>query len=388
MKPKHLLLGLALLAAFVYYTSGHLAGRPVFSFAPAAGPNTSLADAPTAAQKSNEAGLGSDERNNIDVYRDASAAVVNITTKTQSYDFFMNPIPSEGSGSGFLIDDEGHIVTNNHVIAGRQAKITVALAKDSTRYPARIIGTDDRGDLAVLKIDAKRKLPFVKLGDSAALLVGQKVLAIGNPFGQFQNTLTTGVISSLGRVIRDEQGQEMEDMIQTDAAINHGNSGGPLLSSRGEVVGINSAIIGQAYLGIGFAIPINRAKEIVGSLLKDGYVQRAWMGVDTWTVPAEIGEAMKLPITEGAMVVKVLPSSPAELAGLHPYDQVANYGFQQIPIGGDLIVAIDGQGVKTREDVIRAIDHHKVNDVMMVTIYRASKKMEIKVTLASRPVQR
>src|SRR5258708_17773077 len=127
----------------------------------------------------------------------------------------------------------------------------------------------------------------------------------------------------------------MEDMIQTDAAINHGNSGGPLLSSRGEVVGINSAIIGQAYLGIGFAIPINRAKEIVGSLLKDGYVQRAWMGVDTWTVPAEIGEAMKLPITEGAMVVKVLPSSPADLAGLHPYDQVANYGFQQIPIGGD-----------------------------------------------------
>src|SRR5258708_38401457 len=161
MKPKHLLLGLALLAAFVYYTSGRLAGRPVFSFAPA--PSTSLADVPTAAQKSNEAGLGSDERNNIDVYRDASAAVVNITTKTQSYDFFMNPIPSEGSGSGFLIDDEGHIVTTNHVIAGRQAKITVALAKDSTRYPARIIGTDDRGDLAVLKIDAKKKLPFLTL---------------------------------------------------------------------------------------------------------------------------------------------------------------------------------------------------------------------------------
>jgi S1-C subfamily serine protease len=383
MKLRHLIFAAALAAAFVYYTSGRY--RPALAVIERA-PALAAAEA-ASPQHANEAGLGADERNNIEVYRDASPAVVNITTKTLSYDFFMNAYPGEGSGSGFLIDGEGHVVTNHHVVAGSRG-VTVAIGRDSTRYPAEVVGTDERGDLAVLKIKPGKKLPFVKLGDSASLQVGQKVLAIGNPFGQFQNTLTTGVVSSLGRTIRDQSGQEMEDMIQTDAAINHGNSGGPLLNSRGEVVGINSAIIGQAYLGIGFAIPINRAKQIVDELLKDGYVQRPWLGVETWTVPAEIAQALRLPVEEGAMVVRVVGSSPADLGGLRGAERVAVYGFQQIPVGGDLIVAIDGQPIKTREEVNRAIDHHKVDDVMRLTVYRGSKRMELKITLTAKPVSR
>jgi len=376
MKLKHVVLAIALTAGFVYYTSSS-----IHKMRPA--PKSALADSP--AQKSAEAGLGADERNNIEVYRESSPAVVNITTKTLSYDFFMNEYPSEGAGSGFLIDDEGHIVTNNHVVAGAKS-VSVAVGKDSKRYTATVVGTDDHSDIAVLKIKTDKKLPFVKLGDSASLLVGQKVLAIGNPFGQFQNTLTTGVISSLGRTIRDQNNNELEDMIQTDAAINQGNSGGPLLNSHGEVVGINSAIIGQAYLGIGFAIPINHAKEIVTALLRDGHVARPWLGVQMVTINAQLAEALRLPADEGALVVQLVENSPADRAGVHGPDRMAILGFQQFPIGGDLIVAIDGKPVASREEVIRAIDHHKVGDELKLTVYRGSRKMDLTIKLTDRPV--
>ncbi len=384
MKLKHLIIAAAILAGFVYYTSS-TARRPLPVFQPA--PKSASADSSTSTPQRGESSLGADERNNIDIYRDASPAVVNITTKTMSYDFFMNEYPSEGAGSGFLIDEAGHIVTNNHVVAGAKG-VTVALGKDSKRYNATIVGTDPRSDIAVLQVKLDRKLPFVRLGDSNNLLVGQKVLAIGNPFGQFQNTLTTGVISSLGRTIRDQNNIEMEDMIQTDAAINHGNSGGPLLDSHGEVVGINSAIIGQAYLGIGFAIPINRAKEIANALLKDGHVARPWLGVQMWTVPPQVADALRLPVDEGALVVQLIENSPAEAAGLHGPDRMAVLGFQQIPVGGDLIVAADGQPVKSREDVIRAIDRHKVGDEMKLTVYRGSRKQDLTVHLRDAPVRR
>jgi S1-C subfamily serine protease len=386
MKLRHLILAVAVTAAFVYYTTARLGAHPAEALhllgAPA--PHSALAESAAAADR-NEAGLGADERNNIEVYKDASPAVVNITTKSVSYDFFMNAYPVEGAGSGFLIDEEGHIVTNSHVIANSRG-VQVAVGKDT--YTAQIIGQDARSDLAVLQIKATHKLPFVKLGDSGTLLVGQKVLAIGNPFGQFQNTLTTGVISSLGRTIRDEQGQELEDMIQTDAAINHGNSGGPLLNSHGEVIGINAAIIGQAYLGIGFAIPISHAKQIVAELLKDGHVLRPWLGVETWTIPGEVAEALKFPVQQGALVVKLQENSPADLGGLHGPDRTALYGFQQIPIGGDLIVAVDDKPVTQREEVIRAIDHHKVGDTMKLTVYRSTKKMDLNIKLEARPVAR
>ncbi|SRR5579871_675511 len=393
MKIRHLVLAVAITAVFVYYTTSQLgvhahfggASSAPWRFAVDSAPRSAAANA--AAVEKNEAALGVDERNSIDVYKDASPAVVNITTKAISYDFFMNPVPVEGAGSGFLIDDQGHIVTNSHVIANARG-VQVTVVGGSKPLPAQIIGQDSRSDLAVLKINADRKLPFVKLGDSSALLVGQKVLAIGNPFGQFQNTLTTGVISSLGRTIRDEQGQEMEDMIQTDAAINHGNSGGPLLNSHGEVIGINAAIIGQAYLGIGFAIPISHARTIVDELLKEGHVQRPWLGVETWTIPQEVAEALKFPVHEGALIVRMVDNSPADLGGLHGPDRTAMYGFQQLPIGGDLIVALDDKPITSREEVNRAIDHHKVGDTMKVTIYRGTRKMDINIRLDARPVSR
>jgi S1-C subfamily serine protease len=386
MKLRHLALAVAITAVFVYYTTSKLGARSgePWRFALSNAPKSASADS---AADRNTSGLGADEVNNIEVYKDASPAVVNITTQAVSYDFFMNAYPVEGAGSGFLIDDEGHIVTNSHVIANARG-VKVAVGKDSTRYPAEIIGQDSRSDLAVLKIKVGRKLPFVKLGDSATLQVGQKVLAIGNPFGQFQNTLTTGVISSLGRTIRDEQGQEMEDMIQTDAAINHGNSGGPLLNSHGEVIGINAAIIGQAYLGIGFAIPISHAKQIVTELLKDGRVQRAWLGLETWTIPEDVAEALKFPVRQGALVVRMIENSPADVGGIRGPDRTAFYGFQQLPIGGDLIVAVDDKPITTREDVIRATEHHKVGETMKLTIYRSTRKMDLNIKLESRPVSR
>src|SRR3990172_6519852 len=189
-----------------------------------------------------------DEQNNIEVYKALSPAVVNITSTTIQYDFFFNVLPVQGSGSGFLIDDQGHIVTNYHVVSGaRSVEVTLA---DQSRHTAKLVGRDRLSDLAVIQISDRKDLPFVKLGDSDRLQVGQKVLAIGNPFG-FQGTLTTGVISALGRNIRDQEGQLLEDLIQTDAAINPGNSGGPLLNSRGEVIAINSVILSPSGGSIG-----------------------------------------------------------------------------------------------------------------------------------------
>jgi len=329
-----------------------------------------------------------DEQNNIQIYKQASPAVVNITTVTLSYDFFMNAVPAEGAGSGFLIDDLGHVITNNHVISGAR-QVQVAVGNDKQRYRATIVGADPRSDLAVLKIDAGRKLPFLKLGDSTGIQVGQKVLAIGNPFGQFQNTLTTGVVSSLGRTLRDRSGSELDDVIQTDAAINPGNSGGPLLNSRGEVIGINTAIIGQTYLGIGFAIPINRAKEIVGDLLREGRVVRPWLGVrQSWPLTAELAEALQLPVEEGLLILEVVSSSPADVAGLRGGQRMAIIGNYQVPVGGDVIVAFAGQPVRDLSDVRRVLDRHKPGETVKMSIYRGRQKMDVSVRLEPVPVSR
>src|SRR6266478_4766712 len=216
--------------------------------------------------------LTEEESINVRIYRQASPAVANVLTKATEYDFFMDPVPVEGAGSGFLIDPRGYILTNFHVVAGAQT-IEVILG-DKSRYPAKFIGADQRNDVALIKIEPKGKhLASLTLGDSSALQVGQKVLAIGNPFG-FQSTLTTGVVSALGRTVQTSQTTLIDEAIQTDAAINRGNSGGPLLNSRGEVIGINSAIYTPSgtTAGIGFAIPINSAKRIAHDLLTDGCV--------------------------------------------------------------------------------------------------------------------
>src|SRR6266849_3408502 len=242
-----------------------------------------------------DATLTEDESINVRIYRQASPAVANILTKATEYDFFMDPVPVEGAGSGFVIDARGYILTNFHVVEGAQS-IEVVLG-DQSRYPAKFIGADQRNDVALVKVDPKGKqLVALTLGDSGGLQVGQKVLAIGNPFG-FQSTLTTGVVSALGRTVQTSQTTFIDEAIQTDAAINRGNSGGPLINTRGEVIGINSAIYTPSgtTAGIGFAIPVNTAKNIASDLITDGRVHRAFLGVETLPVGGWLGEALDLP---------------------------------------------------------------------------------------------
>src|SRR5438876_155683 len=261
-------------------------------------------------------------------------AVANILTKATEYDFFMDPVPVEGAGSGFVIDARGYILTNFHVVQEAQS-IDVVLG-DQSRFPAKFIGADRRNDVALLKIDPKGKhLAALPLGDSGTLQVGQKVLAIGNPFG-FQSTLTTGVVSALGRTVQTSQTTFIDEAIQTDAAINRGNSGGPLINSHGEVIGINSAIYTPTgtTAGIGFAIPINTAKNIANDLMTDGRVHRAFLGVETLPIGGWLGEALDLPVKEGLLVTRATKGAPAAAAGIQGGNRVVEAGMRRIYIGG------------------------------------------------------
>jgi S1-C subfamily serine protease len=342
----------------------------------------SSSSAATNAQR--DAALTEDESINVRIYRQASPAVANILTKATEYDFFMDPVPVEGAGSGFIIDTRGYILTNYHVVEGAQS-IEVVLG-DQSRYPAKFIGADQRNDVALVKIDPKGKsLVALALGDSGAIQVGQKVLAIGNPFG-FQSTLTTGVVSAVGRTVQTSQTTFIDEAIQTDAAINRGNSGGPLINSHGEVIGINSAIYTPSgtTAGIGFAIPINTAKNIANDLITDGRVHRAFLGVETLSVGGWLSEALDLPVKEGLLVERATPGGPAAAAGIHGGDRIVEAGMQRIAIGGDVIVAIDGQKVASQLDVNLALNHKRPGDTVSVSLYRGGKKMDVPVKLGER----
>ena len=331
-----------------------------------------------------DAALTEDEAINVRIYRQVSPAVANILTKATEYDFFMDPVPVEGAGSGFVIDPRGYILTNFHVVEGAQS-IEVVLG-DQSRYPAKFIGADQRNDVALVKIDPKGKnLAALPLGDSAAIQVGQKVLAIGNPFG-FQSTLTTGVVSALGRTVQTSQSTFIDEAIQTDAAINRGNSGGPLINSHGQVIGINSAIYTPTgtTAGIGFAIPINTAKSIANDLMTDGRVHRAFLGVETLPVGGWLGEALDLPVKEGLLVQRATNGGPAAAAGIHGGDRVAQAGMRRIAIGGDVITTIDNQKVASQLDVNLVLNHKRPGDTVNVTLYRGGKKMDIPVKLGER----
>ena len=333
-----------------------------------------------------DSGLTEDESINVRIYRQASPAVANILTKATEYDFFMDPVPVEGAGSGFIIDPRGYILTNYHVVEGAQS-IEVVLG-DQSRHPAKYIGADQRNDVALIKIDPKGKqLAALKLGDSSAIQVGQKVLAIGNPFG-FQSTLTTGVVSALGRTVQTSQTTFIEEAIQTDAAINRGNSGGPLIDSHGDVIGINSAIYTPTgtTAGIGFAIPINTAKNIANDLITSGRVHRAFLGVETYALTGGLAEALDLPVQEGLLVETVTKGGPAATAGIRGGDRIVQAGLRRFYIGGDIIVAIDGQKIANQFDVNLVLNHHRPGDAVNVTIYRGGKKMDIPVKLGERDV--
>jgi S1-C subfamily serine protease len=331
-----------------------------------------------------EGALTDDESINVRVYREASAAVANILTKATAYDFFMDPVPVEGAGSGFVIDARGYILTNFHVVQEAQS-IEVVLG-DQTRYPAKFLGADQRNDVALIKIEPKGKpLMALPLGDSAKLQVGQKVLAIGNPFG-FQSTLTTGVVSALGRNVQTSQTTLIDEAIQTDAAINRGNSGGPLLNSHGEVIGINSAIYTPSgtTAGIGFAIPVNTAKRIAHDLMTEGRVRQAFLGAQTLEVGGWLAEALDLPVKDGLLIEEVTRGGPAAAAGLHGGDREAMAGMRRIATGGDLIVAIDGQKIANQFDLNVVLNRKRPGDTVSVTVYRGGKKMDMPVKLGER----
>ena len=328
--------------------------------------------------------LTDEEAVNVRVYRQAAPAVANIVTRMVEYDFFFNPVPVEGAGSGFVIDSRGYILTNFHVV--QEAQSIEATLGDQSRYAAKLIGADQRIDIALIKIEPRsRKLTVLPLGDSSALQVGQRALAIGNPFG-FQSTLTTGVVSALGRTVQTGQTTFIDEAIQTDAAINRGNSGGPLLNSRGEVIGINTAIFTPSgtTAGIGFAIPINTAKLIAQDLINTGRVHRAFLGVEVRALSPGLAEALDLPVEEGLLIERVTPGGPAERAGLRGGNRAVVAGMRRILIGGDVLVAIDGQKLATQLDLNMFMNKKRPGDVVTVTAYHGQKKMEVRVTLGER----
>ena len=329
-----------------------------------------------------------DEKNNIAVYENFADGVVNITSTALQMDFFFNAFPTQGSGSGSIIDLNGHILTNHHVVAGAQ-KLEVTLA-DESKWSARLIGSDPDNDLAVIKMDApKEKLKVIPMGDSRNLRIGQKVLAIGNPFG-LQRTLTTGIISSLGRTIRSEVGNMIEDVIQTDAAINPGNSGGPLLNSDGEIIGINSAIISPSggNVGIGFAVPVNTAKRLLPELIAKGYVSYPWIGATIQSLIPEIARFLKIKVEKGAMIAEVVKGGPADKAGLKGGNQRVQVGNVIAIVGGDVVVRADQHEVKSHDELIRYIREKKPGDAISLKVLRKGSFSEVKVTLGERPRRR
>jgi S1-C subfamily serine protease len=326
-----------------------------------------------------------DEEINIRVYRAASPAVVNITTIAVAYDFFLNPLPKEGTGSGAIIDRSGHILTNFHVIDGaRRLEVTLA---DGSKWPARPVGADPSNDLAVIKIDAPvEKLTVIPLGDSSKLLVGQKVLVIGNPFG-LDRTLTVGIVSSVGRSIRADNGQLIRGIIQTDAAINPGNSGGPVLNSSGEVIGVSTAIFSPSggSVGVGFAVPINTAKRIISELINRGYVARPYLGIAGHEIVPALVQALRLPVKEGIMVVEVTPGSPAQRAGIRGGDRAVQVGNMIVRVGGDIITEVDQVKVRTFEELSDFIDAKQPGDTVALTFNRQGKLNVVEVRLRERP---
>jgi S1-C subfamily serine protease len=322
--------------------------------------------------------LDVEEQNNISVYKKNIPSVVNVTSRAMTFDFFYGLVPQEGQGSGFVIDKDGHILTNYHVIAeARQVEVTLHNRK---KYKATVVGTDPPHDLAVIQIKAPDLIPAV-LGDSRNLQVGQKVYAIGNPFG-LAGTMTRGIVSSI-RPVREPNGAMIDEAIQTDAAINPGNSGGPLMNWHGEVIGINTMILSNVgqNAGIGFAIPINTAKAVLNDLMTLGRVRRPALGVATIPIDPELADEIGLPVDYGLLIIKVTPGGAADQAGLRAGTERAYLGNMQIMLGGDLIVAIDGQKVEGEDDLAQVMDNHRAGDTVKVTIYRGKKEMDVNVSL-------
>jgi S1-C subfamily serine protease len=330
-----------------------------------------------------------EEQQNIDVYGRLNEAVVNITTEIVAVNWFMEPVPQDGgSGSGSIIDSRGYVLTNNHVVKGAY-KLYVNLA-DGSRYEAKVVGTDPESDLAVIKFTPPKGLSLgtVPFGDSSNLKVGQRVLAIGNPFG-LERTLTVGIVSGLGRPVQEDNTTILRDMIQTDASINPGNSGGPLLNSRGEMIGVNTMIYSPSggSVGVGFAIPVATAKRIVPQLIKDGKVTRGTIEVDGVQLFPELVDYMKqngypVPVDKGLLVSQAKRGGNADRAGIRGGTTAVRYGRSVFYVGGDIIVAVDGVPVGSLAEFYAALEDNKPGDRVTVELWRNGKKISVEVPLA------
>jgi len=348
-------------------------------------PQVELAVAATPSQPP----LSADEQVNLQVYGKASPGVVNITSTAIEFDFFFTPFASPSAGSGVVLDLNGNIVTNNHVVENAQS-LEVALP-DQTTYRAELVGSDPQNDLAVIRLvgAAKERLHPIVMGDSSALRVGQKVLAIGNPF-RLQNTLTTGIVSALGRRIRSDNGNLIDNVIQTDAAINPGNSGGPLLNSAGEMIGINTMIVSPGgasggNVGIGFAVPVNTVRRVVTDLIREGRVLRPWMGVEGYEISANLASALDLPVDSGILIARIQPGTTAAAAGLRGATSFVRLRMQRVMVGGDIITEIDGQPVRSMDDLDLLLESKRPGDSVRLTFYRGSIKTQKQIELMEQP---
>ena len=376
MKLRRILLVVLLVGGFWYLTTHLSSPFSRFSLLNVRGSGSGLELTEAHAAPEYDA----EEQNNIAVYKRVLPSVVNITSTTLDFNFFYGAVPQQGQGSGFILDKAGHVLTNYHVIEGANRGIEVMLS-NKRRYSAKVVGSDKSHDLALLQINAPNLQP-VTLADSSGLNVGQKVYAIGNPFG-LSGTMTRGIISSI-RSIRNADGAPIEDAIQTDAAINPGNSGGPLLNSRGEVIGINTMIASNGAdqsSGIGFAIPINTAKAVLGDLTKYGRVRRPSLGIVSYAIGPDLAQQMGLSADSGVLIQRVIPGGAAERAGLRGGNERAYVGNTPIMLGGDLIIAIDGQQITDPQDISAVMDKHQAGDTVAITVLRGQKKITLKLIL-------
>ena len=323
------------------------------------------------------------------IYRENAPAVVNITTQILRRDFFWGVIPESGAGSGFLWDDQGHIVTNYHVVEDAHT-IDVSFGPELVTS-AQVVGVDPPNDLAVLKVDeVPPRVQPIQPGDSDALNVGQIVVAIGNPFGRFQRTMTMGVISALDRTIKVKEGRVLRRVIQTDADINRGNSGGPLLDSSGRAIGVISAIYSPtgANAGVGLAIPINKAKRVVPVLIEKGRYAHPWLGIEHlgYEITPYLAKALNLPVDHGLLIAQIYDNSPALHAGIRPATDEVILGNTRYLVGGDILVAIDGVPLKSWEDLDAYLQEKtEVGQTVTLDIIRDGKPMQVQVVLGEEP---
>jgi S1-C subfamily serine protease len=326
------------------------------------------------------------ERENIAIYERLNSAVVNITTETMAINWFLEPVPQEGSsGSGSIIDTGGFVLTNNHVIENAH-RVFINLS-DGSQFEGTVVGTDPENDLAVLKFDPPQgmELTTILYGDSSILRVGQKVLAIGNPFA-LERTLTVGIVSGLGRPIQTSRNRIIRDMIQTDASINPGNSGGPLLDTQGRMIGINTMIYSPSggSVGIGFAVPVNTAKRVVSEIMQHGRVRRGWIDATVVQIFPSLVRYARLPVSSGLLVSRTRRSGLAERAGLRQGAEPVQYGRSVIYLGGDIITAVNGMKTNTLADLYSSLEASRPGDTVKIEIIRGGNTITLDVTLADR----